>query len=399
MSDYYTQVRYIKLKHPMSETGGNFIVNARSGFGLRSDNRIRSRMFFLEFSLYSLFKFTDEYIIAGDAFSGLYCYDKEGKFLYPIESKASDFKGETVAARNFTMYDMSDLKGFYGGLTVIGNNSLYIVKEDGKYMLCLYDLTQRQRIMTRTFESFEGTALLLDNKSIAGYFYEPVRMPEEFLFTFDLKGDTLCRFPSYQPVPAIGGGNYNSPPSPDVYYHSKQLTIRQSLNDTVYRVASPNRLLPAYVLNFGTYRADVNTFFNGNLSEKLLPGTWREADRYVLFTYTQERDTPNNRRDGSVKFFYSYYDKLSRQLYHFSEETTVPPDLFFMENPVADGLPFMLSHAEIEDNQLRVVYSKKRLEEIIQNKGFASLPSEQQNKLKTMQNELDDSEVLIMILQ
>ena len=59
----------------------------------------------------------------------------------------------------------------------------------------------------------------------------------------------------------------------------------------------------------------------------------------------------------------------------------------------------MLSYTEIEDNQLRVVYTKKRLEEISKSKEFASLPAEQQNKLKTMQNELDDSEVLIMILE
>jgi len=196
------------------------------------------------------------------------------------------------------------------------------------------------------------------------------------------------------------------------------LTIRQAFNDTVYRVTSPSRLLPAYILNFGAYRADIQTFFRGNLSDKLLPGTWKESDRYILFAsdkllpgtwkesdryilfaYTQNRDTHTNRREGNVKFFYSYYDKRSRQLYHFSEDTAIPENETFMQNPVPDALPFIFSYIDVDDNQLRVCYSKKRLEDIINHKDFASLHPEQQNKLKTIQNELEDNEVLIMILE
>jgi hypothetical protein len=234
---------------------------------------------------------------------------------------------------------------------------------------------------------------------MADYVYEPVRTPKDFLFTFDLKGDTLCWFSNYNTIPVTKGGTINRPLPPEIYYHQKQLTIRQSLNDTVYRVVSPNMLVPVYVLNFGAYGADVNTYFRGNLSEKLLPDIWKEANQYILFAYTQDRDFPNNRTNGKVKFFYSYYDRKSRQFYHFSEKTSTPPDQFFMENPIPDALPFMLSYADIEDNQLRVVYTKKRLEEISKIKEFASLPAEQQNKLKTLQNELDDNEVLIMILE
>ena len=250
--------------------------------------------------------------------------------------------------------------------------------------------------MTRPFK---GEAFIFDGQSMLVYDYEPVRAEEDFLFTFDMKGDTLCRFPNYNPIPVIGGSAYNSPPSPDIYYYNKQLTIRQTLNDTVYRIVSPNRLLPAYVLNFGAYGADVQTYFRGNLSEKLLPDTWKETDRYILCVYTKERDTSSNRENGSVKFFYSYYDKKSRQFYHFSEGTSIPLNQFFMDNPIPDALPFIWSYARVEDNQLRVFYTKKRLENIIKNKEFASLSPEQQNKLKTIQSDLDESEVLIMILE
>ena len=194
-------------------------------------------------------------------------------------------------------------------------------------------------------------------------------------------------------------GNYNSPLPTNIGYYGDRLTVRQSLNDTIYRVVAPDRLVPAYVLNFGSYRADVQTFFTGNLSEKFLPDTWKESDRYVLFVYTQNRNTPFNIREGSVKFFYSYYDKQSRQLFHFSEGTNIPDIEYLMENPIPDAIPFLLSHADIENNQLRVCYSKKRLEKLIAHKEFASLSTEQQQKLQALQTDLDDSEILIMILQ
>ena len=392
LSDYYTKVRYVKLKHPMPATEGNFLVDKIARYSMPVNEKLHG-----EISVISQFKFTDDYIIAGDLSSGLFCYDKEGTFLFTIESNEIPI---TPTANNFIRYDVTALKGFYGEITFNGNNCLYNLVEENENMICFYDLTQEKRIMVRPLNGrFHGAALILDHQSMADYVYEPVRATKDFLITFDLKGDTLCRFPNYNPIPVITGGSYNTPPSPDIYYYDKQLTIRQTLNDTVYRVTYPNRMLPAYVLNFGDYRVDIPAFFRGNVSEKLLPHKWIEAEQYILFIYTQNRDTPTNRENGSVQFFYSYYDKKNRQFYHFSEGTSIPFDQYFMENPIPEALPFMWSYTETDDHQLRVLFTKKRLEEISKAKEFASLSPEQQNKLKTMQNELEDNEVLIMILE
>ena len=394
LSDYYTKVQYVKLKYPRPATEGNFLLDKIGLYSIPVNEKLQRLI-----SVTCQFKFTDDYIIAGELSSGIYCYDREGKFLFTIESNDIPITHSHIASRgDFTRYDATALKGFYGNITVNGNNCLYNLVENYENMICFYDLTQERRIMTRPFDGKiqGGTALILDHQSMADYVYEPVRKPKDFLFTFDLKGDTLCWFPNYNPpMPKVGGGSYSSPLPPDIYYHGGRLTIRQAFNDTVYRVVSPNRMIPAYVLNFGAYGADVPTFYRENLSEKLLPDTWKETDQYILFVYTQGTKS----RDGNNQFFYSYYDKKSRQFYHFSERTSIPPEQFFMENPIPDALPFVWSYAETEDHQLRVFYTKKRLEEISKSKEFASLSPEQQNKLKTMQNELDDSEVLIMILE
>jgi len=148
---------------------------------------------------------------------------------------------------------------------------------------------------------------------------------------------------------------------------------------------------------FGVDLSEANKV--GVKSDRIFPYQWRETDRYILFIYTLIQDNKNNGGGESVTFFYSYFDKKSRQLYHFFEGTTRLDSQLFMENSVSGALPFILSYAEIEDHQLSVIYSKKRLDDIIKSRGFSSLPLEQRNKLKTLYHELDDSEVLIMILE
>jgi len=392
LSNYYSQVRYVKLKHPKQAVDGNFNLHGITPTFFADDERLNSplRVAFTP----SIFKFTDDYIVAGDAYFGLHCYDKQGVFLYTIES--NDYPKNYNASGNTFSFHSRDFKGYLGGFTAYGNICLYNLREDNKNFLCLYDLAQGKRIMTRPFEE---SAYIIDYQSMAQSVYHPVRAPnEDFLFTFDLKGDTLCRFPNYNSTPEVTENPLIAPLT-NIYYHNNHLNVRQSLNDTVYRVISPNRLVPAYVLNFGNYKVDIKTVLNDEQSEKLHPSIWREADSYILFVYTLNRNTPNNRRDGKVMFFYSYYDKSSRQFYHFSEGIATPENQFFMENPIPDALPFILSHAEIEDNQLRVSYNKRRLDEIINNAAFPSLPPEQQNKLKTMRDELEDNEILIMILE
>jgi len=384
LSDYYTRVRYIKLKHPMSAAEGNFLFGAYvEGQGMMNSN------------FNSQFIFTNDYIVAGDILFGLHCYDKEGNFLYTLES--NDYP-KVYNRENYRLsYNGDDFKGFTGIISTVNNYCLYQVKEDNRNMLCLYDLSQKKRIITRPYEG--RSAYLLDNNSMASYVYRPLDSLQNFLFTFDIKGDTLCRFQSYLPVPVITRSYYLSPPSSFIYYYNNQLTVRHPLNDTIYRVTSPNRLTPAYVLNFGSYGVDLEKALTDEQPEKMRPSLWKETERFILFNYTQNRNTPNNMERGVVKIFYSYYDKKRRQLYHITDGTTILELGYFIGDPVPDALPFILTQAIPDKDQLNVCYSKKSLEFFFKNKAFASLSSEKQNKLKTLQNDLDDSEVLIMILE
>ena len=354
LSDYYSNVHYVTIKHPLPTTEGNFLFGVKYIFKIESST--------MSGYVNSHFNFYTDSIVAGDIFFGYHSYDNKGNFLRTV--KTYDFPKDYDVSQNKISCNCSDYSKAMGG--DVNNNRFRV-----------------------------------DDETIASYVYNVYYRTDDtasndFLFTFGLKGDTLCVFRNYNPIPDKKGLPINAP-APNMYFYNGIFTIQQSMNDTIYRMTAPNRLVPVFVTNFGAYKLDI--VLAGDFSNKFFPNIWKETDKYILFTYNQNYNSPNNRRNGSVQFFYSYYDKKTRHFYHFSEGTSIPSDQFLMENPIPDALPFILSYAEIEDHQLRVFYTKKRLEEITKSKEFAFLSSEQQNKLKTMQNELDDSEVLIMILE
>lgn len=353
LSDYYTQVRYIKLKHPAKE--GYFLVDTKYHVTQEqgsSSGTLQSNITFMG----------KDSIIAGDVFFGYHSYDMEGNFLHTLNT--FDFPKNYDASKNEISYNESDFKKAIGGGATKKNNNRFSV----------------------------------DDETMASYVYNRTdTTSNDFLFTFSLKGDTLCRFANYNPKPDKTGQPISGGPQARIYVYEGKITIRQEMNDTVYRLNTPNRLLPAYVLNMGAYKLDIS--LADDFSNKFFLDKWRETDKYVLFTYNQNYDSHNNREKGLVRFFYSYYDKNSRQFYHFCEGTTTPEQEFLIENSIPDALPFMLSYTIMGEGFLIAYYSKARLEKIITNKDFASLSPELQNKLKTTHNDLAENEVLIMTLR
>jgi len=105
--DYYTGVRYVKLKYPKPATEGNFLFDANYTISLPRGSSGGA-------GFNSLFKFSHDFIIAGDFIFGLHCYDKEGKYVHTVES--NDFPKKYDPAQNMISYNEIDFKGFNGRL-------------------------------------------------------------------------------------------------------------------------------------------------------------------------------------------------------------------------------------------------------------------------------------------
>ena len=107
LSDYYAGVRYVKLKYPKPATEGNFLFDANYTISLPRGSSGGA-------GFNSLFKFSHDFIIAGDFIFGLHCYDKEGKYVHTVES--NDFPKKYDPAQNMISYNEIDFKGFNGRL-------------------------------------------------------------------------------------------------------------------------------------------------------------------------------------------------------------------------------------------------------------------------------------------
>jgi hypothetical protein len=151
-------------------------------------------------------------IVAGDVFFGYYSYDYEGKFLHTV--KTYDFPKVYHVSENKISYDASDY---------------------------------RRAMEKNADNNRNNNRFRVDTETMASYVYDKSdTSSNNFLFTFSLKGDTLCRFKNYNPKlnPNKKGPPVSWRDRPSIYLCGGEMTIRQSMNDTVYRMTAPNRLVP-----------------------------------------------------------------------------------------------------------------------------------------------------------
>ena len=172
--------------------------------------------------------------------------------------------------------------------------------------------------------------------------------------------------------------------------------MRQAYNDTIYRV-SADKLTPAFVLNLGSKKPDVQTALKGDKKGKIFIENLLETDDFLFIIHTEDYDCPNNRNSGAVKFFYSYFDK--KQGKRYSIPSAVFPEVFMLTNSNPEAIPLMISNAAVYKDNLYSSYTKTQLKEIMNSTAFPSVPPEQQEKLKSLHDEMTDYELLVMILK
>lgn len=386
LSQFYSQVEYVKLKHPLSENGIAFLGNSHYEIlyenGATSGRGANSRVYF-----------GSDKLIAGDNFYGFHCFDLQGKYLYTVAAKnglpAYDLKSNTA-----TMHYTPDVELIIG-FSVLDDNCLISKAKQGKITYYFHNLGARKNYLQRP-ATFQGSMLISPDAYI-DYTYNPAyagRTP--ILQAFDIKGDTLSQFINYNPLADIGKGTYTNIEDGIFYRYGNLLTMRQAYNDTIFRV-SANKLTPAFVLNLGNKKPDVQTALKGDKKGKIFIEKLLETEDFLFIVHTEDYDCPNNRKSGAVKFFYSYFDKKAGKRY--SVPSAVFPEVFTLKNSLVETIPLSLSNATVYKDKLYSSYTKTQLKEIIASEAFASFPAAQQEKLKTFAQELSDYELLVMILK
>jgi hypothetical protein len=231
------------------------------------------------------------------------------------------------------------------------------------------------------------TAYLLNNNMFSfAQQLKPVEHPSNFINVISSSGDTLCEFKDYDPIRGFSKSVSRGVDQSNSYYLDGILHVRQAFNDTIYCLIPPNRLIPKYVLNFGSL--GIKTALEGidpgyNLKDKLVLYSFLETNRYLFITYTKDYYCLATAKKGTLKFSKLIYDKKNRTLtlIYLDEPPllsngggwlSLPPSppSFFIENDL-DGMPFRWPSSVTPDGN---PFSRWSGEDILKSKVDLSSP-------------------------
>jgi hypothetical protein len=236
-----------------------------------------------------------------------------------------------------------------------------------------------------------------ENYIVYQYFPFSTNKDQPFMYSFDIKGDTLCCFNDANPRPKRRNQRDFSPDVFRSYIYDGLLTFRQHYSDTIFRMASPSELKPAYIMNFGKYKLHVDSAFYGSKQGKLIPNKFLETKDFVLIANTEDMDIPYTRNNNLVKYFYYFYDKNTKILYRIPVQ--VFPEEYWLDNSVAGGIPLYYNTVKSDEKAMYASYTKSKLAAMMQHKNFSSFSQAQQDKIKSLHDELGTDELLVMILE
>jgi hypothetical protein len=219
------------------------------------------------------------------------------------------------------------------------------------------------------------------------------------LVSFNDKGDTLCNFTDYDRIVNFSFGQYRRPVELTSYYYNGLLTIKPEYNDTIFRMIPPNRLLPAFIIDFGEFKVNFMEGLNPDLdlSGKYMLNSLHETDNFLFIRYTKNQDSPNNRRKKAVKFYNVLFDKKQGKLFYQPGFTLLPEGIL---NDLDGGILFWPEFITPQGEMMKLV-SGKNIKDYINSEAFKKGPatSDQRRKQVSLANGLKDRDMVVIIVK
>ena len=253
------------------------------------------------------YDFNDEYIIAGDLHGeAVYLFNRKGKFIRAIGGKGP-------GPQEFT----------YIGKLWINSEDQNIMVSCGKILHFNY---KGDYLYTTSFP--------MDDRECDRYFHGNfLRVAESYLLRdssyyvfnlFDTKGRFVKEAIRSVPIPLIADKKWRIAlrviPIERSYEYDNAIHVRETMNDTIYRIDGLNNFIPEYVFNLGKYR--LTPEIQGNLPRFrelapncVVPQVIIETSRYLLIQY--------NYQDW---YHYCYFDKAQGKTYAFNSKNGFPND-------------------------------------------------------------------------
>jgi hypothetical protein len=402
LSDVASSIRYVKLQ-------------------TLPDTLLLYDLFFYRPDLDSKIRSDGEQIIFQGIF-GLTRFSMQGEYLETIWKNQT---GIRFLGSRFVTFGGPDFFGVMPNIPInLRNGDLYFTFQDGpkKMKQILKYKTQSNRNITEQseteipdlgiipgdtllntgnlfnegFSSINGTS---DNSWVGINNKWNAFNSGTFMVTYNSKGDTLCKFSDFDKIMNFKQQQYRSA-VPLINFTFKGLvTLKPEYNDTVFRVIPPNRLMPAYIINFGKFRVEYMDGLNPNydLSEKLMIHSLFETNDFIFIRYTQNHDGPTNRKKKVVKFYNAIFFKKEGKLFQHPGYTLVPEGL---TNDLDGGIPFWPDFVTPQDEMMKLV-SGRVLKDYINSDNFkkSTFSEEKKQKQISMASGLRPTDMIVVIVK
>lgn len=383
LANYFSSVRYVTLKFPFPDKGGFLGESKISIYYDRGSSSMRGYSTEIHLS--------GDKIIAGDRFQGYYYYDKDGRY---IRSLVLPDNWHSYNTKTNQLEIEQKLRNKTFGISTLGENYLLHVQENKKRTMYFGNTVSDKVYMQRPY--YYGVGRIASSSSYFKYYYHPEHSGPVLAQTLSLEDEVLCNFANHNPELQKQENVGYYPQSSMMYEYDGVLSFRQQYNDTIFRLKSNHELEAAYILNFGNKKQVVEDGYIGRHDGKYAPNTWLETQDFVWFLFTEGRDTPAARENGSVKFYYYFYDKKEKQLY--KQPTADLPEKVLMRNSLADGLPMRGYFALSNGRTLYEGFTKNQLQLLIKHPVFKQFTDEEQERMKAHHEALDERDLLLIIL-
>lgn len=340
---------------------------------------------------------SDKYMF-GYSGNGIVQYDREGKFIKYICKNENHY----TKSNGMVMVSQDDWNRFVGSSQPkLLNNKLYYRYEDrsaGFASLMEYNPIEEVTQVTlpvkeNNKKNIQGLgkeiAILKARKQMTerpefvplGSMFigsiskgKSIRGEKNILTITGSNGDTICSFADNDPIKNFTRSVYRGVDEGYSYHYNGTFHLRQAFNDTIYQLTPPSRLIPKYILDFGSM--GIQSAMEGvdptySLKDKLVPQSFLETSRYLFITYTKDYECPNTAKQGTLKFSRLIYDKKNRKIISiYQDEKPIlskggdmawasAPDLN-IENDI-DAMPFKWPESVTSNDQVFSIFSGKEL--------------------------------------
>lgn len=386
--------------------------------------------------------FTRDNIILNNNF-GVHRFSRDGKYIEAIANSNIETRQNNKQAA-FGYFEKENYRGVWvNHVSVAGNRIFYKFSDypNGKVSLLGYELKSdngtvnfKEGQENKGDKSFTKGAIITSGKEailsgtpglsstyiygLSSDFYAGVNSHLDanrtgfMLATFNLKGDTLCKFTQFDKLETPITSNLIRSVNSIINWEYKGVfSFIKSFNDTIFRLVPPNRLIPVYVFKFGPHKITDEEWYQTNkeLKNKFLITSVLENDKY-LFVEFDYYDA-----NGESESHNAIYTKATHSLTQLplEEKATTPnnsspgfgpashtfkPTINFL-NDIDNGLPFW-PHFVTPRGELGMLVLPERLKTYLQ-KGRYKLETEKAKELERLAItlKLDINERIIMLVK